>query len=202
MPSSRIPEEVLIAVLAAGASRRLGQPKQLVPVGGEPLLRRQCRIAIESQIGPVVAVLGCYADTCALAISGLQQAVRRNDSWEEGIASSIREATRAAVELNSAGLLILHCDHYRVSALDLQSLHTAWSETGRSNVCRARHGDYVGPPVIFPAGCFSELLTLQGDKGARGIISVIGSNSLVDVEMPNAIYDLDLPEHLASLVSV
>lgn len=194
-----MPEGLLIAILAAGASRRLGQPKQLVKFDNEPLLRRQCRVAVESQVGCVTAILGCHADLCATELRGLQVAVRRNEGWEEGLASSIREATCAAIESNSAGLLILHCDHYKVSVEDLQRLHAAWSDRGRSKVCRARHESYAGPPVIFPARCFSDLQLLQGDEGARRIISALGS-LIIDVEMPNAAYDLDLPEQLADLM--
>src|SRR5436190_14165465 len=82
---SSMHEAPLIAILAAGASRRLGQPKQLVAIGDEPLLRRQCRVALESRIGPVTIILGCRADQCATALAGLAVAVRRNDQWDEGI---------------------------------------------------------------------------------------------------------------------
>src|SRR6188472_4388996 len=110
-------DDLLIAVLAAGASHRLGQPKQFVIVGNEPLLRRQCRMAIESGVGPVTTILGCHAAACAELLGGLQVAIRRNESWEEGLASSIREAARAAIECAASGLLLFHCDHYRLSAL-------------------------------------------------------------------------------------
>src|SRR6202049_3221152 len=51
--------DLVVAVLAAGASRRLGRAKQLVPVGGQPLLRRQCRCALSARVGMVMAILGC-----------------------------------------------------------------------------------------------------------------------------------------------
>lgn len=191
-------EPPLIAILAAGASRRLGQQKQLVRIGEEPLLRRQCRIAVESRVGPVTAILGCHADQCAAALTGLPIAVHHNKQWEKGIASSIREAARAAIEILSPGLLILHCDQYGIGAEDLEVLYAAWLESDGAKTCRARHENYTGPPVLFPASCFSELLLLQGDEGARRLISVLESNSLIDIRMPNAEFDLDFPEQLAS----
>ena len=54
-----VDDRLVLAILAAGASRRLGQPKQLVSLEGELLLRRQCRIALEAQIGRVAVILGC-----------------------------------------------------------------------------------------------------------------------------------------------
>lgn len=195
-----MPERLLVAILAAGASRRLGRPKQLVNVGGEPLLRRQCRVAIESGVGPVAAVLGCHADACAETIADLPVAVRVNEQWEEGLGSSLREAVRAAVEGEAVGLLVLHADQYRITAADLRVLHAAWAASGETTACRARHGDYAGPPAILPAACFAELLKLRGDAGARRVLSTLGADSLVDVPMPTATHDLDLPEQLPALL--
>lgn len=190
------PSPLLVAILAAGASRRLGQPKQLIPIDGEPLLRRQCRIAIDARIGPVVAILGCGADACAAAIADLQIMIRTNDGWEEGLASSIREATRAAIEMNAAGLLILHGDQYRITATDLRALQAAWMGSKGSNPCRARNGSYLGPPVIIPTRCFDSALRLTGDEGAKGVLT---RESVIDVPMPSAAHDLDTPDQLAAL---
>jgi molybdenum cofactor cytidylyltransferase len=126
-------------------------------------------------------------------------AIRRNEQWREGIASSIREATRAAIENNAVALLILHGDQYRVTAWDLRKLHAAWAASAPSVACRSRHADYTGPPVILPAALFGELMQLRGDEGARPVLSTFDANSLIDVAMPNAMYDLDLPAQLSSV---
>jgi CTP:molybdopterin cytidylyltransferase MocA len=194
-------DELLIAILAAGASRRLGRPKQLVDVDGELLLRRQCRVAIESCLGPVAVICGCQAEACTAPIIDLPVAVQRNERWREGVASSIRQATRAASENNAIALLILHGDQYRVTAEDLRTLHAAWrgAASRASTVCRARHADYAGPPVIWPAALFGELMRLQGDEGARSVLSTLDADSLIDVAMPNSMYDLDLPAQLSAI---
>jgi hypothetical protein len=75
--------DLVVAVLAAGASRRLGRAKQLVPIGGEPLLRRQCRCACRGE-GPVVVILGCDEEQYREVIIDLPVDAR-NDEWAEGL---------------------------------------------------------------------------------------------------------------------
>jgi molybdenum cofactor cytidylyltransferase len=125
--------------------------------------------------------------------------IRLNHEWAEGIASSLREAVRAAVEGDAAALLILHGDQYRVTADDLRALHTAWAGAGGTTACRARDGDYAGPPVILPSGSFARLLELRGDEGARRVLSEQGIDGPIDVPMPTAVHDVDVPEDLRAL---
>jgi CTP:molybdopterin cytidylyltransferase MocA len=191
-----MPNHLLVAILAAGASRRLGQPKQLVMIDGETLLRHQCRMALETQVGKIVVILGCHADRCGAVIADLPVSTRLNDAWSEGLSSSIRIATRAAIEANAAGLLILHGDQYRLTSQDLQKLHAAWSLSQCLSACRSRYEDYAGPPVILPASSFNDALNLQGDEGARRVLNTFAPDSLIDVAIPNAVHDLDSPAQL------
>src|SRR5436189_3262943 len=102
--------ELLVAILAAGASRRLGQPKQLVLIDGEPMLRRQCRVALQARVGSVMAILGCHVERCSATIADLGVLTRVNEQWNEGLGSSLRTAAGAAIEMQAAGLLVLHGD--------------------------------------------------------------------------------------------
>lgn len=196
-PASK--NEVLVSILAAGASRRLGQPKQLVMLAGEPLVRRQCRVALESQTGSVAIILGCYANECAAAVADLSIAQIINQCWSEGLASSIRHAAQAAIDMDAAGLLLLHVDQYRLMAEDLQALYAAWKESPQ-NVCVAKYDDTIGPPVIFPRHCFSRLLELNGDVGARRVIAALPARAVLQVNIRNAGHDLDEPSQLAALL--
>jgi molybdenum cofactor cytidylyltransferase len=202
-PTNRSGENrLLLAVLAAGASQRLGQPKQLVVLDGEPLLRRQCRVALEADIGPVAVILGCRATDCAATIADLPIARHINQSWSDGLGMSIRRAADAAVAIDASGLLLLHVDQYRLTAADLRSLHAAWIESQGSIACVAVHGADFGPPVIFPRRCFADLLQLDGDSGARRVLAALPADELQRVVIPNAIHDLDLPAELAAAVAL
>lgn len=187
-----------VAILAAGASRRLGQPKQLVIVQGEPLLRRQSRVALAAGIGPVVVVVGCHAAACARTVDDLPLEIRVNPDWPEGLAGSIRHAVRMASERRAAGLLLILGDQYRITAPDLRALRAAW-ERAPTAAYVARSGDYTGPPVIIPADRYERALTLRGDRGARAILYDAGLPPPIEIESPRARFDLDRADQLELL---
>jgi CTP:molybdopterin cytidylyltransferase MocA len=177
-------------ILAAGASRRLGQPKQLVPFNGEPLLRRQCRIAIDADLGSVFVVLGCRAADYAAVIADLPVGVLINTSWKEGVAASLRLAAQQAIDEDAVALLILHGDQHGVTTGSLRQLHAAWqANDGRPHL--ARDGDHLGPPVIIPADHFKSMLSLAGDVGARRVL-----RDPVEVVLAGAAADLNEPGQL------
>jgi molybdenum cofactor cytidylyltransferase len=194
-----MPDRVHVAVLAAGASRRLGQPKQLVTIDGETLLRRACRIAIAADVGPVTAIVGSQAQACAQAIHDLSVSVHVNTEWAQGLASSIRTAAKFALDENAAGLMLLQSDQYRLSVTDLNALLSAWLNGAGLVAVRARFESYLGPPAIFPAACFHPLLELRGDRGARQIFNSLPPERIMTVRMPSAVFDLDTPAQLENL---
>jgi len=183
---------VVVAILAAGASRRLGRPKQLVSIDGEPLLRRQCRCALASEVGDVVVVLGWNADQHRRVIADLPVQVCVNGRWAEGLAASLRCAVRAA-RSRRAALLVFPCDQYRLVADDLQALYAIWLKTPQ-RACVSRDGDYAGPPAIVPQAYHNDVLALTGDVGARSVLYRSGCPSPLEIENPRATYDLDCPE--------
>jgi molybdenum cofactor cytidylyltransferase len=191
-----MPDELLVAVLAAGASRRLGRPKQLVALGGEPLVRRACRTAVGAAIGPVAVVLGCHREEIARVVSDLPLTVLANDAWEEGLSSSVRTATRAALERGVAGLLLLHADQYAVTAEDLVHLRNAWRASPGS-ASLSRDGEHLGPPAILPASLFARMLKLAGDAGPRALLG--GDTGVLEVAMPSASRDVDHPNDLTRI---
>ena len=186
--------DVVIAVLAAGASRRLGRAKQLVLIGGEPLLRRQCRCALDARIGEVVAILGCDDAQHRQVIIDLPVEVRVNNEWEEGLAATLRSAVRTA-KARQAALLVLQCDQYRIMSDDLRTLYEHWRWAPRI-ACVSRWGSYAGPPAILPVHYYDDVLRLRGDVGARSVLYDLHRPSPDEIRNPRAAFDLDSPEEL------
>jgi molybdenum cofactor cytidylyltransferase len=185
-----------VLVLAAGASVRLGQPKQLVRVGGRPALHSVVSQATAIAGHAVTVVIGAHAAelTHLLQHSGVSLIVNRN--WEEGMASSIRFGIAALPPACDAVLIQLG-DQVAVTADDLRRLVSAWRGED-SVVAAAMYRGTVGVPAIFPRWCFSELSQLRGDVGAKSILDRY-RDRVARVAMPNAALDLDTAEDLARL---
>jgi molybdenum cofactor cytidylyltransferase len=167
-------------LLAAGASKRLGHPKQLVDIGGETLLQRAVRTAHAAGCAPVIVVLGAY-HAQILASSDLHQAVTViNSAWQQqGMASSMRLGL-ASVPETAEGAVLLTCDQPAVSAAHLRALMAS------GNVTASAYAGRHGVPAYFPASMFGELMKLQGDAGARELL-----RSSAAVNLPGGELDID-----------
>jgi CTP:molybdopterin cytidylyltransferase MocA len=163
---------VAAIVLAAGASRRLGQPKQLLLHAGETFLGRAIRLAIDAGGEPVFAVLGAEAERIRAAIPMHNATAVFNQRWEEGIAGSIRAGlqTLNLVEPRSTGVLILGCDQPRLTAGHLRALIETFAAQPEPTIVASEYAKVRGVPAIFPRSVFAELFALRGDQGARALL--------------------------------
>jgi molybdenum cofactor cytidylyltransferase len=183
-------------VLAAGASRRYGSPKQLARWAGQTLLEGATARALALGAGPVTVVLGCGAAQLAPLLRRSAASVRINRDWEEGMASSLRLVAND-VDGQCDGLLVTLVDQPAVTVVDLQRLQEVWMSRSGSIVAAAYSGT-VGVPAIFPASCLVQLGALRGDAGARTVLQR-HLDSLLRVPMPAAEWDIDHPEDLQAL---
>jgi molybdenum cofactor cytidylyltransferase len=190
--------DCLVAVLAAGGSSRMGEPKQLLRIDGEPLIHRAARIATEAQVGPVVVVLGAEADRIRGEIEDLPVRIVLNAGWREGLASSLRAAVEAAERAQpvALGLLVLPADQPRLTAAHLRALVAAQRADGASLVA-SDYGEHRGPPALFAASQYAALRALCGDAGARDLLR--GKDVLTVAAPPGSGLDLDRPEDIDRL---
>ena len=158
-----------VVVLAAGASTRLGRPKQLLRFGGETLVHRAARLALAT--GPIdaVVVLGAEADGVFASIDDL--AVRRVDcaDWQQGMSASLR-AGIAALTAQCAGALVVLCDQPALDGAHLERLCRAWRDAPACGAASAYAGR-LGVPALLPRAWFGELAGGSGDRGARTVIA-------------------------------
>lgn len=184
--------DCVVAVLAAGGSSRMGEPKQLLRIDGEPLVRRAVRLATEARVGPTVVVLGAEAGRIRAEIEDLPIQIVLNAGWEEGLASSLRAAVEAAERGHPAarGLLVMPADQPRLTAAHLRALDAA-QRAGGAPIVASDYGDHRGPPALFAASQYAALRALCGDAGARDLLAVAGVATVA--APPGSGLDLDRP---------
>ena len=182
-----------LVLLAAGASTRMGRPKQLLSVSGRPLVRLATEAALAAPVSPVVVVLGAGAAEIAPALDGLPAQMVTNDAWAEGMGTSIRAGVRAARQIDPAlpAMIIALADQPGVPAAHLARLIATRNETGRTIVA-TDNGGVAQPPALFTAAWFSRLLALRGDTGARALLGEQRAH-LALVPLADAA-DLDTPD--------
>ena len=183
-------------VLAAGASTRFGSPKQLVRIGGRPLLHTMVARAAEVTGNALIVVLGAGAGELAPLLKHSPGSVVVNRQWREGLASSIRAGV-ARLPATCAGVLLVLADQAAVTTDDLKRLAGTWRRRPQC-IAAALYAGTAGAPAIFPRTSFAELAALRGDSGARTLLRR-SADRLVRVPMPAAELDLDTPEDLLAL---
>lgn len=214
-------------MLAAGGSRRLGRPKQLLKHRGRSLLLRAVEHAEHATPGRVVIVLGAHAPRLgvvldragitggggagaragaragrfagAAAIAGARghAAVTRNPRWRSGMAASLQAGIRA-LPRDAAAALILLTDQPQLTNAAVTRLVTAWQENP-AIAAAAGYSGRVGVPAVLPVTWWRDIRKLQGDEGARTLLAA--AEALNVVAMPEAAADIDTADDAAHWVA-
>jgi predicted hydrolase (HD superfamily)/CTP:molybdopterin cytidylyltransferase MocA len=186
---------VAALILAAGGSKRLGEPKQLVRYHGEQLMDRAVRIAHEAGVDTIFIVFGADHVRMLEALTPTEFGVRLliNKGWRNGMSTSIALGVAAAERAGADDLLVLSCDQVTVTPEHLQRL----VETSkREYVVASQYRGRRGIPAVFPEFSFRALSELVGDTGAR---EVLQQDSVLTVPLEGGEFDVDTPADLETL---
>ncbi len=183
--------DTAVLILAAGGSRRLGRPKQLVRLGREPLVVRAVRVARTLRPLWIGVVVGARAGRVAAALTGLDAKIVHARRWRDGLAASLAAGVRHAPR-RARWLLVMTVDQWRLGGADLARLLAA---SGRNPAAAAYAGRF-GVPAVFPRRQWVALLRLRGDRGAQQLLAGAPTTA---VPMPSAAIDLDTPAELSAL---
>ena len=188
-------------VLAAGSSRRMGSPKQLLPIDGRPMLEIVVRHACESRLDEVIVVLGAAAGDIRAAVDFGRARVLVNPDHAVGMASSLRAGLAALGDGVDRAMVILG-DQPDISSRLLNKLLDLQEETGLPAAALSFNG-LLHPPVVLKRELWGDLYKLEGDVGCRAVIRakpelVAQLESEPDLKHP---VDLDTPDDYARLVA-
>ena len=183
-----------LIILAAGASTRMGTPKQLLPYQECSFVRHIAEVAIASVCQPIAVVLGANAERIKPEISQLPVQIVENQQWDEGMSSSIRVGLEAllGVNQNLEAVAIALCDQPFVSSQMLDRIVEAYRFTGKP-IIACEYSGTLGVPVLFSRALFSELMALKSTEGAKQIIRK-HIHEVFSVPFPEGAIDIDTPK--------
>ncbi|MGH8382525.1 nucleotidyltransferase family protein [Pseudomonas sp.] len=192
IPSAR--RAVTAVVLAAGLSRRMGREnKLLLPISGEPLIRFVVRAALQARCHRVLVVLGHEAQSVRRALVDLPVDFVFNETFEEGIGSSVRVGANAVSDQDAVVFCLADMPSIRASVID--QLIDAFEENPGFMGFQASYGGKCGNPVLWAPGCLPLLRESAGDEGARPLLRQYSKAVMsVNVGVSSVIDDIDTPE--------
>jgi molybdenum cofactor cytidylyltransferase len=184
-------------VLAAGGSRRLGRPKQLLPYGGGPMLGHVLDTARACPFDQRIVAVGGAADDVlgAVDLHGFDVAV--NPAFGEGCSSSIAAAL-ALVAPRADVLVLLLGDQPGVRA---ETVGALLAGRGDATLAACAYDDRRGHPLAFGRAVFGDLASLHGDKGVWRLLDRAG-DAVADVPVPGPVpRDVDTEEDYAAVLA-
>ena len=181
-------DNVYAIILAAGASRRMGKPKQLLEWQNQSLLEHAIQYARSLLNDRVIVLLGAHAESIQTSVNLDSVTVIVNPDWQEGVASSIRTGVQA-LPVTAAAALILLCDQPLISPAHIQPILTGW-QNEPTRLVASQYKNSIGVPALFPAEFFRPLLELKGDQGAKRLLLEFGDRVL-KIPLPEAELDID-----------
>ncbi|HLK08244.1 MAG TPA: NTP transferase domain-containing protein [Candidatus Angelobacter sp.] len=189
---------VAAVVLAAGMSRRMGTPKQLLRIGTETILQRTLKNVRDSNVSEIILVLGHAADDVqkAIATQGLKVVI--NPEYQQGMGSSLRSGL-AAVDAAAKAAIIVLADQPWVRAETLNRLIECHQERKPQIIVPTYRG-FRGNPVLLDRSVFAEVQALNGDVGCRAIFGDHTEGIVkLPVDDPGILLDIDSRDDLENL---
>ncbi|GEO26609.1 hypothetical protein AAC03nite_23940 [Alicyclobacillus acidoterrestris] len=185
---------ICVAVLAAGLSRRMGYPKQLLlSSNGMPLVRCVAQTAVASTADTVVVVVPPKGSGVAATLEGLPVCTLENPLAHAGLSTSLHVAVREAVRANADAIVILLGDQPGISLDSIDGVIAAFARHGKPFV-QVKYRDGYGHPVLFSRKLFPELMNCKGDEGGRQVVARHRDERLAVPMASVSPPDVDTPE--------
>ncbi len=188
-----------VVILAAGASTRMGTPKQLLDYQGQPLLRHAAEVALATSCQRVIVVLGCRSQQLREALRGLPVTIVENPDWEGGMGTSIRAGVAIAEQEKLDGVILGLADQPLITPQILDTLIQTHVASGHA-IVTSQYAGTVGVPVFFSREYFPHLLGLEPSQGCKGVI-LKHTQHAMRLDCPEAEMDVDTPEDYSRVQS-
>lgn len=184
-----------LVILAAGASIRMGTPKQILPIFGKPMIIHLIDEAFKTNCHPVTVVLGANKEKIVPVLEGIPVTLVDNPFWASGMGSSVRMGLVGSYLLTKGieALIFITSDMPYVNADLLNELIKLAESNDDKTIVATKYAGTLGIPVLFKKPHFEEILELNGQFGAKQIIEKHKSKVL-ELAFENGKTDLDTKE--------
>lgn len=191
--SSPLETGSVIAILAAGASTRMGTPKALLEWQGQPLIVHLAQVALQATKAEIAIITGAEYKQIHQAVAHLPVQPVYNAHWQGGIGYSVAAAARWANKRKAEGLLLMACDQPFVSVALLQTILQK-AHLGSAPIISCVYANHAkGLPMWFEESFFDYLFNLKGDNNMRKVIGQF-ADLTATVPFPQGEIDLDTPQ--------
>jgi molybdenum cofactor cytidylyltransferase len=186
-------------VLAAGSSTRMGENKLLLPLGGETVVRRAVRTAVEAALDPIVVVLGHEPERVRAALAGLSCRTVVNPDHQSGKGTSLQFGIAEVASATAAGgAVVMLADMPFVTAAMLARV--AAREGTAAPMVVSRYGEVNAPPILYDRSLFAELLALPGQACGKEMVRRHRAEAVMLSWPEHALSDIDRPEEYQRIV--
>lgn len=194
---------IAIVILAAGASTRMGRPKQLLQWGNTSLIKHVLTIAKSTNLPDIFVVLGANSAGIKAHLGDISASIITNELWHEGLGQSIAFAVKHLLHSHKTfkAALFLLGDQPFVTKTHLDKMLMTYNSNDEKIIATQYTKEKIGVPALFDAHYFSELSGLQGDKGANLVLKKYAPK--VDRVIPDfKTIDIDTIEDYNKVLSI
>ena len=185
--------KVPLILLAAGESRRMGTPKQLLLYRGRSLIRHAATEAVASNCDPIVVVLGANSDRIYDELDNLPVHIALNSQWHSGMSSSITTGIKALLEISLGfeAVVIALADQPLITASVYRRLVERY-QRHHPKAIASNYNNTLGVPALFDRTLVPELAEMKHQGGAKQLLNKYSDRSL-NLDVPEAAIDIDTP---------
>lgn len=164
-----MPNKIVIVVLAAGASKRMGEPKQLLKWGGSTLITHTIQTALKLNSDTIYVVLGANFKLIKNSITHFPITILNNKNWEQGLGESIAFAAKHIQKSSHKpeAILFVLADQPFINVSYLKSMISSFSKEKKQIIASSYQNRKFGVPALFDSYYLDDLSDLKGDFGAR-----------------------------------
>lgn len=190
-----------ILILAAGESKRMGEPKQLLPYNNSTLLLHTIEQANSIKYADVFIVIGAHFSDVFKSIRGQKATILKNNNWEDGMGSSISKGVELIKKKNNYDrVLVTLADTPLITQEHYEGLISLSDETGK-RIILTNYEEVSGVPAIFDKSLFNELSILSNNEGAKPVV-VKYKKEVLEMTSKIPFFDVDTKEAYQKLLKL